>query len=249
MALGTPPGSGSRSRSRARQGAPTRDRAAETARARRRRRPEEISSAFRRARAAQPAQLPAPSPPLEGAEVSRPQRSHWVSSQSSPWLLWTFHDGHVGPQNFSRGGPEVPCRVFYRTFFVGRHPWKVSGRLPGGPGDLSLAPFGSVWLRLAPFESLTHDSGFNFSQSGSSFNFSELIPMLRSLRLGLLNLPRMVKILELRTQRQIMEASVTGSIWLRLVLFGSVWLRGGFWISDLYEGFYSSFFGFTPVSW
>ena len=46
-----------------------------------------------------------------------------------------------------------------------------------------------------------------------------------------------------------MEASVTGSIWLRLVLFGSVWLCGGFWISDLYEGFYSSFFGFTPVSW
>ena len=246
MALGTPPGSGSRSRSRARQGAPTRDRAAETARARRRRRPEEISSAFRRARAAQPAQLPAPSPPLEGAEVSRPQRSHWVSSQSSPWLLWTFHDGHVGPQNFSRGGPEVPCRVFYRTFFC--RPPPMEG-LWTPPGDLSLAPFGSVWLCLAPFESLTPDSGFNFSQSGSSVNFSELIRMLCSLRLGLLNLPRMVKILELRTQRQIMEASVTGSIWLRLVLFGSVWLRGGFWISDLYGGFYSSFFGFTPVSW
>ena len=110
-----------------------------------------------------------------------------------------------------------------------------------------MAPFGSVWLHLAPFESLTPDSGFNFSQSGSSINFSELIRMLCSLRLGLLNLPRMVKILELRTWRQIMEASATGSIgsvWLCLAPFGS----GGFWISDLYGGFYSSFFGFTPVS-
>ena len=48
--------------------------------------------------------------------------------------------------------------------------------------------------------------------------------MIRSLRLGLLNLPRKVKILELRTQRQITEASAMVQDEFRLALFGSVWL-------------------------
>ena len=83
--------------------------------------------------------------------------------------------------------------------------------------------------------------GLIFPNQAVPVNFSELIRRLRSLRLGLLNLLRKVKILELRTQRQITEASATGSIWLRLAPFGSVWLRGGFHFSDLYGGFYSSF--------
>ena len=167
LALGTPPGSGFRSRSRARRGAPTRVRAAETARARRRRRPEGISSAFCRARAAQPAQPPAPRHPRKGQKFPDDNGASRVFSRNSPWLLRTCRDGLVGTQNFSREGPEVPCRVFYRTFFVGRHPRKVSRRFPGGPGELRLAPFGSVWLSLARLESLTRVFGFNFSQSGS----------------------------------------------------------------------------------
>ena len=35
--------------------------------------------------------------------------------------------------------------------------------------------------------------------------------------------------------------SETGSVWFHLAPFGSVWLRGGFHFSDLYGGFYSSF--------
>ena len=88
--------------------------------------------------------------------------------------------------------------------------------------------------------------GLIFPNQAVPVNFSELIRRLRSLRLGLLNLLRKVKILELRTQRQITEASATGSIWLRLAPFGSVWLRGGFHFSDLYGGFYSSFLGSHP---
>ena len=108
-----------------------------------------------------------PRHPRKGRKFPDDNGASRVFSRNSPWLPRTCRDGLVGTQNFSREGPEVPCRVFYRTFFVGRHPRKVSRRFPGGPGELRLAPFGSVGLRLARLESLTRVFGFNFSQSGS----------------------------------------------------------------------------------
>ena len=91
--------------------------------------------------------------------------------------------------------------------------------------------------------------GLIFPNQAVPVNFSELIRRLRSLRLGLLNLPRKVKILELRTRRQITEASATGSSWFRLALFGSVWLRlAPWWFLDFgfIRGVLFVIFWFTP---
>ena len=66
--------------------------------------------------------------------------------------------------------------------------------------------------------------GLFFPIMANPRNLRWWIRMIRSLRLGLLNLPRKVKILELRTQRQITEASAMVQDEFRLALFGSVWL-------------------------
>ena len=72
-------------------------------------------------------------PPLEESEVSRLKWSQPGLPQKRPWASAGFRAGPVRHGKFSGHHSEGSCSGVYRTFFVGAHPWKVSGRRGGGP--------------------------------------------------------------------------------------------------------------------
>ena len=67
--------------------------------------------------------------------------------QKRPWASAGFRAGPVRHGKFSGHHSEGSCSGVYRTFFVGAHPWKVSGRRGGGPGELRLAPLVPLGFR------------------------------------------------------------------------------------------------------
>ena len=90
-------------------------------------------------------------PPLEESEVSRLKWSQLGLPWKRLWASAGFRAGPVRHGKFSGHHIEGSCSGVYRTFFVGAHPWKVSGRRGGGPGELRLAPlvllgFRGFWI-------------------------------------------------------------------------------------------------------